>query len=42
MNTPRNVNVSFTNNTNCTLDVLIFTEYFTELTVNVQNGRVTK
>jgi hypothetical protein len=42
MNTPRNVNVSFLNNTNCTIDVMIFTEYFTELTVNVQNGRVNK
>ena len=42
MNTPRNVNVSFTNNTNCTLDVMIFTEYFSECVVNVQNGRVTK
>jgi len=42
MNTPRNVNVSFNNNTNCTLDVMIFTEYFSECVVNVQNGRVTK
>jgi hypothetical protein len=36
--TPRNVNLSFTNNSSQTIDILIFTEYFQELEVNVENG----
>ena len=40
--TPRNVNVSFQNNSNVTIDVMVFTEYFSELTVDVETGIVTK
>ena len=40
--TPRNVNVSFTNNTNVTIDMMIFTEYFTEMVVDVETGLVAK
>ena len=40
--TPRNVNISFNNNSNVTIDVMVFTEYFTEMVVNVENGFVTK
>ena len=36
--TPRNVNLSFTNNSSQTIDILIFTEYFQELEINVENG----
>jgi len=39
--TPRNVNLSFTNNTNQSIDILIFTEYYQELTVNVESGFIT-
>ena len=40
--TPRNVNVSFLNNTNVTIDVMIFVEYFTEMIVDVETGMVSK
>jgi hypothetical protein len=40
--TPRNVNVTFTNNSNVTIDVLIYTEFFTEMTVDVETGLVQK
>ena len=36
--TPRNVNMSFSNNTNVTIDVMIFTENVTEMTVDVETG----
>jgi len=39
---PRNVNVSFTNNSNVTIDVLVFTEYFSDFVVDVETGIVTK
>ena len=38
--TARNINVSFTNNTQQTIDCLIFTEYFQELVVDVESGQV--
>lgn len=38
--TPRNVNLSFTNNCSQTIDILVFTEYFQECEVNVENGFV--
>ena len=38
----RNLTVTFTNNCLQTIDCLIFTEYFDELTVNVADGRITK
>ena len=40
--TPRNVNISFNNNSNVTIDVMVFTEYFTEMTVDVETGLVNK
>ena len=40
--TPRNVNVSFQNNSNVTIDVMVFTEFFSDLTVDVETGIVTK
>lgn len=36
--TPRNVNLTFTNNSSQTIDILIFTEYFQECEVNVESG----
>lgn len=36
--TPRNVNLTFTNNSAQTIDILIFTEYFQECEVNVESG----
>ena len=40
LNTPKNLSVSFNNNTNCTLDVMFFTEYFKEIVVDVETGAV--
>jgi len=40
--TPRNVNISFNNNSNVTIDVMVFTEYFQEMTVDVETGLVNK
>lgn len=40
--TPRNITVTFTNNTNCTLDFMVFTEYFSEIIVDVETGLVRK
>jgi hypothetical protein len=36
--TPRNVNLTFTNNSSQTIDILVFTEYFQECEVNVESG----
>ena len=36
--TPRNVNISFTNNSLQTIDILVFTEYFTEKIVDCETG----
>ena len=40
--TSRNVNVTFQNNSNVTIDVMVFTEYFTEMTVDVETGLIQK
>lgn len=40
--TPRNVNLTFTNNSNLTIDVMIFTEYYQELTIDVETGQITR
>ena len=40
--TARNVNLTFTNNSNLTIDVMVFTEYFTEMVVDVETGQVSK
>ena len=40
--TPRNITISFLNNTNVTLDLYVFTEYFTEMVVDVETGNVSK
>ena len=39
---PRNMNVSFTNNSNVPIDVIIFTFYSDQLTIDVETGIVTK
>jgi hypothetical protein len=39
---PRNINVSFTNNSNVPIDVIIFTFYSDQLTIDVETGIVTK
>jgi hypothetical protein len=39
---PRNINVSFTNNSNVPIDVIIFTFYSDQLTTDVETGIVTK
>ena len=39
---PRNINVSFTNNSNVAIDVIIFTFYSDQLTIDVEAGIVTK
>ena len=38
--TPRNVNITFTNNSNVTIDCLVFTEYFREIVLDVETGIV--
>ena len=39
---PRNINVSFNNNSNVAIDVIIFTFYSDQLTIDVETGTVTK
>lgn len=39
--TPRNITISFTNNSNVTIDVQVFTEYFREITLDVETGLLT-
>ena len=39
---PRNINVSFTNNSNVPIDVIIFTFYNDQLEIDVETGIVTK
>jgi hypothetical protein len=39
---PRNINVSFTKNSNVPIDVIIFTFYSDQLTIDVETGIVTK
>ena len=38
---PRNINVSFNNNSNVNIDVIIFTFYSDQLTTDVETGIVT-
>lgn len=40
--TPRNVNITFTNNSNVSCDYLVFTEYFDSAVINVVSGLITK
>jgi hypothetical protein len=39
---PRNFNVSFINNSNVAIDLLIFTFYFDQLEIDVETGIVNK
>jgi hypothetical protein len=39
---PRDINVSFSNNSNVPVDVIIFTFYSDQLTIDVETGIVTK
>ena len=39
---PRDINVSFTNNSNVPIDLIIFTFYSDQLTIDVETGIVTK
>jgi hypothetical protein len=39
---PRNINVRITNNSNVPIDVIIFTFYSDQLTIDVETGIVTK
>jgi hypothetical protein len=40
--TPRNIQVSFTNNTNITIDCMVYIVYADKIVVNVKNGLVTQ
>ena len=40
LNTSKKLTVSFTNNTNCTLDIMFFTEIFWEIIVDVETEAV--
>ena len=42
MNTPRNINISFTNNTVLTCDYLVYCVYLDQVVIDVETGRVTK
>jgi hypothetical protein len=42
MNAPRNVNISFKNNCQVSLDFLVFTVYLNKFTVDVASGRVSQ
>ena len=37
---PRNVNITFNNNSNVTIDVMVFTEYYKEMIVDVETGLI--
>ena len=39
---PRNINVTFTNNSNVGIDVIIFTFYSDQLVIDVETGIATK
>ena len=39
---PRNINVSFTNNSQVAIDLLVFIFYSDEFNINVESGIVTK
>ena len=40
LNTSKNLSISFTNNTNLSLDILFFTEVFKNITIDVETGAV--
>ena len=40
MGSPRNVNISFNNNSNVNIDIMVFTETFKEIVVDVETGIV--
>lgn len=42
MNTPRNVTISFVNNCNLDIDILVFCEYSDKLIINCGTGMITK
>ena len=39
---PRNISISFTNNSKVPIDIIIFTFYSDQLTIDVETGIVTK
>jgi len=41
-NVPRNINVSFTNNTQVPIDVLVFIFYSDEFVIDVESGIIRK
>ena len=41
-NTPRNINISFNNNSNVAMDVLVFVLYLDELSINTSTGIIVK
>ena len=42
MDTPRNINISFNNNTNVTIDLMVFCVYLDSLIIDVDTGRITR
>ena len=42
MDAPRNINISFNNNTNVTIDLMVFTVYLDSLIIDVDTGRITR
>ena len=42
MESPRNINISFTNNSNCTIDLFVYCVYLDSCIIDVDNGRITK
>ena len=41
-NVPRNINVSFTNNTQVPIDILVFIFYSDEFVISVESGLIRK
>ena len=39
---PKNINISYTNNSNVPIDVLVFVQYASEVTIDVRTGAVTQ
>ena len=39
---PRNLNISFNNNTLIPIDIMVFTVYLDKIVLNVQTGQVTR
>lgn len=42
MDTPRNINISFTNNSNVSIDLMVFSVYLDSLIIDVDTGRITR